>query len=309
MCLGSTILASEVLAWLLSAAQVDAFLLWVVLLGACCFERGRSAGSAWLVVLATWAKLTPGLILLYLLLRGGKRFAVHTVIATLTLFALQWAVAGAQFFDFFTTAIGDAARRVTPPPFMQSLWALAQLLFVPNPGVSKVFDAPALAAPVLAVAKTAVLAAVLIVLLRGGMRPTERVIGLALCAAGSLLLVDMSWTMRFIWLILPFGALLWVMTDSPRPRFVLLVGPLCLLAQFRFGWQALIDGTSSPVLASELPNHSPAATALLLAAPGFATLLAFFALLPHAGLREGWAPGVTRVVAAVRAGSSRPATG
>jgi hypothetical protein len=309
MCLGSTILASEVLAWLLSAAQVDAFLLWVVLLGACCFERGRSAGSAWLVVLATWAKLTPGLILLYLLLRGGKRFAVHTVIATLTLFALQWAVAGAQFFDFFTTAIGDAARRVTPPPFMQSLWALAQLLFVPNPGVSKVFDAPALAAPVLAVAKTAVLAAVLIVLLRGGMRPTERVIGLALCAAGSLLLVDMSWTMRFIWLILPFGALLWVMTDSPRPRFVLLVGPLCLLAQFRFGWQALIDGTSSPVLASELPNHSPAATALLLAASGFATLLAFFALLPHAGLREGWAPGVTRVVAAVRAGSSRPATG
>ena len=306
MCLATVVLCSEVLAWLLSAAQVDALLLWLLLLGAWCFERGRGAASAWLLVVATWAKLTPGLILVYLLLRGPRRLAVHAVIATVALFALQWAVAGAQFFDFFTTAIGDAARRATPPPFMQSLWALAQLVFVPNPGVSKVFDAPALAAPVLALAKTVVLAAVLIVLVRGGLRPVERVMGLGVCAAGSLLLVDMSWTMRFIWLVLPFGALLWVMSTAPRRRLVLLVGAACMLAQFRFGWQALIDGTSSPVLASELPHHSPAAVVLLLAAPGFATLLAFFALLPFAGLREGWAPAVASAWAGLRGGTPRP---
>ena len=309
ICLASVILGSEVLAWLLSAAQVDAFLLWLLLLGAWCFERGRGAASAWLLVVATWAKLTPGLILIYLLLRGGRRFAVHAVVATAALFALQWAVAGPQFFDFFTTAIGDAARRVTPPPFMQSLWALAQLVFVPNPGVSRVLDAPALAGPVLAVAKTAVLAAVLIVLVRGGLRPVERVIGVSVCATGSLLLVDSSWTMRFIWLVLPFGALLWIMSAAPRARLVTLVGVLCLLAQFRFVWQALIDGTSKPVLASELPHHSPAAAMLLLAAPGFAALLAFFALLPFAGLRDGWAPAPARGIAALRAGTRGPATG
>ena len=242
----AVMLGSDSLRLLLYTAQVDGLSIYLSMLALFYFNRKKWLPAAIFITVASWIKVTPGIFFLYFLTRGNLKFAVYGVISTLFLTIIQMAAVGRdQFFYFFTDVLTDLPE-ILPVPGMESLWSLTHLLVVPE-GNYKIFDAPDLFNGLLTVFKIIVGLMLFLPFVRRSDRKDDFFTGFAILSAGSLLITDLSWMMRFIWNYVSLAVLFYIMSvlrHKVIAPLVIVTGVLFMLLNSNFIWWALLKGNT-----------------------------------------------------------------
>jgi hypothetical protein len=211
----SVVAASESLDWLLKTGQADAFILLLIVLSLHFYMRKQFLLSALMITVACWSKVTPGLLCIFLLTRGEKKFFLYTIVFGVTLFLVQILAVGDQMLYFFTTTLTKDIPRFYRPPVMQSLWSLTQLVLVPYKGVS-ILSYPALFDNAMIIAKLFIGMVTLLVLVRRCKSAIGIFQAFAVLSCVSVLIAESSWVMRFIWNVFPIVVIVFFMFSLPN---------------------------------------------------------------------------------------------
>jgi len=187
--------------WLIRAGQIDGLVFFLVAHTFLLFESGYYEGAAVLIALATWIKLTPGLVMLYLMLQGPLFFTAAALGYFSVIGIMQALVFPREMLYFFRSVVPTISGWKSPPPWAQSITA-----------ISSGFKT----GPLLAFVMRCVLGLSLaIVMISDTSNIGQRFWGLAVCVAGMLLLPNISWNMAFIGGIIPIIALIYTVCTVP----------------------------------------------------------------------------------------------
>ncbi|MBN2340382.1 MAG: DUF2029 domain-containing protein [Deltaproteobacteria bacterium] len=212
---GGVMLGSDMFHWLLHAAQVDAFTIWLSTLSLWFFEKKKWMAGAVFICLAAWIKITPGIFLVYFLTRGTRRFAIYAAAIGIGLGLIQFAAFPNDFLYFFHKTLFEKMPTPSRAPTMQSLWALSEMFLVPGNGIN-ILNAPNLVQPLLLILKAVVALFAIAVVLRKRVDVTGRFLEFAVCSCVAVLITDMSWMMRFVWNFIPIIAILHVISGATK---------------------------------------------------------------------------------------------
>ena len=287
--ISSVAIGSDWILWLLRTAQSDAFTAYLVVLGLYFFEKNHLIASATLIAMAAWLKVTPGLVFLYMITRGNRKYFIYSVAAGLFFMLVQIAAVQGQFIDLFTKVLPERMSSPFPAPSMQSLWSLVHLLVDPISRRYKMFDAPQYADTMLLLLQIFIASIALLIFARRTKDIFTRFYGFAICAAASLLLTNSSWMMRYSWSYIFLSA---VFTATVRSRHIFTVLPLGVI---------IIMLHLDFILHSFFERYT-GAEQLLLWAPGFSAaasiLFLSFIVVKDGG---GWHPLINSLSRRVKA--------
>jgi hypothetical protein len=278
-------LGSNMFHWLLHAAQVDAFSIWLSTLSLWLFNRKKWIASAVIICVAAWIKVTPGLFLIYLLTRGTRRFFLYATFSGIALGLIQFVSFPDEFLYFFHTTLFQKMPSPTRAPIMQSLWSLSELLVVPG-NDTKVFNAPYQFHTLLSALKTIVVFFAVAVLFRKRGGKTGQFLGFAVCSSVSVLITDMSWMMRFVWNFISIAAILHVISRPAKTwqkSLLIPSGVFFLLLNLEFVWKGALG---------ELPGWK----AIFSAGPSLFALFSTIFLGTVCIIHSTWSPPVQWII-------------
>ncbi len=270
-------LGMESLAWLLRTAQVDAFVIYLVLLAMSLFQRKQWLASAFLISAASWCKVTPGLLFLFLLTRGNGRFALLAIGSGIALLLVQLVVVGDELVYFFTDTLGSGVPGRFGAPEMQSLWSITRTMFVSHRDTSQL-DSIRHFNAALVVLKGFVLICTAAVMLRRGESRQAEYFAFAVCCAATLLITDMAWIMRFVWNIVLLVGIVFAAVSAVKGREFFIVGAVAMIS-IVLNFQFVLDIAFEPDT-----NFRQ----FLLAGPGMSALLCLAVLTVLATARSRW---------------------
>jgi hypothetical protein len=272
----------------LSRNQTNLLILVLCLAGVLALARARPVRAAAWLSAATLVKLTPAVLLTWLVIRGGRRAALGVVACLAVGLAVPVVQRGLErglddYADFRETLLAPFARgEFTSRPANQSLAAALERAFVPGAGGGGLDHAwlpggPAAARIVPPMAASLLVLAFLagLVLLQRRRRPLN-LFEVAAAFLLALLVSGLSWKAHFVPLLFVFYAFLSLPTAAwPRPArqahavlvaLILLsglggrdiVGPALYAALFHYGfytWLALALYGASLALAQAPPER------------------------------------------------------
>lgn len=250
------IINAESLDWLLRTAQADAFVLFLSVLSLFFYTKKNFFISALLIVVASWAKVTPGLLCLLLVTRGNKKFIIYAAVFSIALFLAQLIAVGDQFFYFFTKTLTKDIPGPMRAPIMQSLWSLTQLALAPYKK-RLILDYPHMTEPVLTGLKIFVIAVSLFILIRRSKTNLKLAQAFAALSCVSMLITDTSWVMRFVWSTSSISLIVFFVLSLPKrlsslPAAIIGIAVVLLNCSFLLhtllgplsGWKAIFIGGS-----------------------------------------------------------------
>jgi hypothetical protein len=214
------------------------------------FGHQRTAGT--LLALATAVKLTPGLFLIFYLLRRRWSVVIWSILAGLAITAFTAAVIGMESYEGYLREVLPLSSRYTPMRINASLAGLwtkwfdagvvSQLTLeqiapplIHSPGVARVGFAFSAAAVLYSLARVATRARF----------PEQIDLATGACVSAMLLLSPTTWDHSFLLLVLPI-VVLWPRVAQRRgPRMLFMVLVLVLWVSPTALWTAMRAGDES----------------------------------------------------------------
>ncbi|MDJ0762187.1 MAG: glycosyltransferase family 87 protein [Myxococcota bacterium] len=245
-------IASEPFAWILRCANFDAMTLYVTAVSIWAYQREKLILSGILIATASWLKVTPGLIFIFLLMGGRQRFIVSAILSGLLLGIFQLMLVGYdQFAYFFMETLPERAGARLQAPSMQSLWSLNQLLFVPGQRGS-IFDLREHFDVIHFLSRAVVAVMVLGVILRTSYQTHRFFYAFGVCSAATFLLTDSTYMYRLVWVIFPMSSLFLACILEKYKYSISCITLIVVLLNLQFlhgqifgkltGWKAILHG-------------------------------------------------------------------
>lgn len=202
---GGIMLGSKPLIWLLQYGQSDMLVYYLCIAAFRLFQKERPTTSAFLVCTAAWIKVTPALLVLFLITRGNKRYFISAIIATFSLGLVQFLVAGKELWFFFDRILPFITSWTWPSaPNAQSIVNMTEFYL---PQLSSLTRPKTIHALSIAL-RAAVATGTILILLRRSKIPQTQLTGFAACVCAMPLLPAHAWQWSFIGLCVPLMALL-----------------------------------------------------------------------------------------------------
>lgn len=235
-------------------------------------RRGREGLAGALLAIAVLLKIFPGLLLLYLLLRGRWRAVAAAAAVGLAGLLLTLAVVGpGDMLRYRAEMAPENLREYASSPHNVSLHSVFSRLFTGDEYMAPLVEAPTVAAALTGAASLGLLGLLALAAWRAPRSSAGDDLAFALTCAAMPLLTPTSWSHGFVLLILPL-ALAWraALADGRLWR-LRLVGLTTLLI-------SLPDVEIARLLAAYQPERVPWYAALIML-PTTAGLLLLFGLL------------------------------
>lgn len=268
--LGVIALAAWPVEFMLRQGQVDSLTL-VLMVGSLLLAwRGRPHGAAFALGLAISIKVTPGVLVLYLLWKRKYRLALESLgVAAALLLGSGLVVGFESVATFFTRVLPRIGAEGQTYWYNQSLHAAFLRLFTTNEFTQPVADL-GISVVVLATGLTA--SVLLALTLASVSRNWPTAAPVYLVEAGAFLLLEvltssLSWQMHAVWLLLPLGGLmLFAREERSAPRWLLAAVGVAALGFIAGPYEPPFEyGRFATGWATLLISHTVAADLLLLA--------------------------------------------
>ena len=198
--------------WHQKCGQIDMFVYMLVAVGYALFANGLYQLAGFVIALACWVKVTPGVVALYFGLLSGC-FFYWWAVYMLILFVVQLAISPRDLIRWLSRI-----REV-------ALWR---------------YDVPAIQSLCVIIPNNPFRICTSLVMLAGAVTVRDPVIGLALCCICMIMIPDVGWIMNHVGMVIPYVITLNIFFSGNLLAFL----PLCfIMIQPRFrgcAWCAVV---------------------------------------------------------------------